>query len=132
MPDRTHVELIFLDTEGGFGLGELDISLPELLIAPIGDIRAQQIGASESAAQSSNSTLQTTRSRKPAGQLSSSSATAKRAAARWFCWRMRPICRFSGAGSRRFFERAMRAARRSSVASIRRLNLSCIARSLLR
>jgi hypothetical protein len=30
---------------------------------------------------------------------SGSSAIAKRAAARWFCWRMRPICRFSGAGS---------------------------------
>jgi hypothetical protein len=45
MPDRTHVELIFLDTESGFGLRELDVSLPELPIAPIGDVRAQQIGA---------------------------------------------------------------------------------------
>jgi hypothetical protein len=55
-------------------------------------------------AQSSNATLQTTRRRKPAGQPSGSSAIAKRAAARWFCWRMRPICRFSGAASRRFFQ----------------------------
>src|SRR6266702_5210214 len=44
VPDRTHVQLIFLDTESGFGLCELDISFPELLIAPIGDVRAQQIG----------------------------------------------------------------------------------------
>ena len=35
MPDRTDVELIFLDAESGLGLGELDIGLPELLIAPI-------------------------------------------------------------------------------------------------
>ena len=41
---------------------------------------------------------------------------AKRAAARWFCCRMRPICRFTAAGSSGFFERAMRAARRSSAA----------------
>ena len=45
MPDRTDVELIFLDAESGLGLGELDIGLPELLIAPIVDVRAQQIGA---------------------------------------------------------------------------------------
>ena len=45
MPDRTHVQLIFLDAESGFGLGELDVGLPELPIAPIGDVRAQQIGA---------------------------------------------------------------------------------------
>jgi len=45
MPDRTEVELIFLDAERGLGLGELDISLPELLIGPIADVRAQKIGA---------------------------------------------------------------------------------------
>src|SRR6516225_2453921 len=35
------IELIFLDAEGRFGLGKLDIGLPELFIAPVGDIRAQ-------------------------------------------------------------------------------------------
>jgi hypothetical protein len=45
VPDRTHVELILLDTKGGFGLRELDVGLPEPLIAPIGDILAQEIGA---------------------------------------------------------------------------------------
>lgn len=45
MPDRAHVELVFLDAEGGFGLGELDIGFPELLIAPIGDVGAQGITA---------------------------------------------------------------------------------------
>ena len=44
MPDRAHVQLILLDTESGFGLGELDVGLPELLIAPVGDVRAQQTG----------------------------------------------------------------------------------------
>jgi hypothetical protein len=34
MPDRPDVELIFLDAEGGFGLGELDRGFLELLIAP--------------------------------------------------------------------------------------------------
>src|SRR6516225_9067399 len=70
--------------------------------------------------------------RKPAGQLSGSNTMMKRAAARWFCWRMRPICRFTGAGSSLFFERAIRAARRSSAASMRALNLSCMAFYLLR
>jgi hypothetical protein len=45
VPDRADCELIFLDAEGGFGLGKLDIGLPELFIAPVGDVRAQQIGA---------------------------------------------------------------------------------------
>lgn len=45
VPDRTEVELVLLDAEGGFGLGELDIGLPELLIAPIADVGAQEIGA---------------------------------------------------------------------------------------
>jgi hypothetical protein len=40
MPDRPHLELIFVDAESGFGLGELDIGFPELLIAPIGDVWA--------------------------------------------------------------------------------------------
>jgi len=45
VPDRTKVELVLLDAESGFGLRQLDIGLPELLIAPIVDIRTQQIGA---------------------------------------------------------------------------------------
>jgi hypothetical protein len=39
--DRANVQFIFLDTESSLGLGELDIGLPELLIAPVGDVRAQ-------------------------------------------------------------------------------------------
>ena len=31
VPDRPHVQLILLDTESGFGLGELDVGFPELL-----------------------------------------------------------------------------------------------------
>ena len=42
-PDRTNVQLIFLNAERRFGLGELDVSPPELLIAPIADVRTQQI-----------------------------------------------------------------------------------------
>src|SRR6185312_1910761 len=57
VPDRANVELIFLDTESSLSLCELDVGLPELLIAPVGDVRAQQIGASESAAQSSKEAL---------------------------------------------------------------------------
>ena len=45
MPDRTQVQLILLNAKRGFGLGELDVSLPELLVAPIADVRAQEIGA---------------------------------------------------------------------------------------
>ncbi len=45
MPDRTQVQLIFLNAKRGFGLGELDLCLPQLLIAPIADVRAQEIGA---------------------------------------------------------------------------------------
>src|SRR5215472_2622338 len=45
VPDRANVELILLNLKGGFRLGELDIRFPELLIGPIGDVRAQQIGA---------------------------------------------------------------------------------------
>src|ERR1700730_11400070 len=45
VPDRPHIELILLDAKRGFGLGKLDVSLPELLIAPVLDVRAQQIGA---------------------------------------------------------------------------------------
>ena len=56
----------------------------------------------------------------------------KRAPARWFCCRMRPIWRFTCVASSCFFERVMRPARRCSAASMRWLNLSCIARSLLR
>ena len=45
VPDWTEVELVLLDAKSGFGLGELDIGLPELSIAPIVDVRTQQIGA---------------------------------------------------------------------------------------
>jgi hypothetical protein len=34
MPDRPHLELIFLDAESGFGLGELDIGFPDDWLAP--------------------------------------------------------------------------------------------------
>ena len=44
MPDRTDVELVLLDPKSGFGLCELDIGFPELLIAPVGDVGTQQIG----------------------------------------------------------------------------------------
>ena len=45
MPDGTDVELIFLNAEGGFGLGELDVSFPEFFAAPVVDIGTQEIGA---------------------------------------------------------------------------------------
>ena len=45
VPDGTQVELVLLDAERGFGLGELDIGFPELLVAPVCDVGAQQIGA---------------------------------------------------------------------------------------
>src|SRR5206468_13033892 len=45
VPDRAQVELVLLDTKGGFGLGKLYVGLPALLIATIVDIRTQQIGA---------------------------------------------------------------------------------------
>jgi hypothetical protein len=45
VPDRPHVQLIFLDAESGFGLGELDIGFPEPTIAPILDVGAQEVGA---------------------------------------------------------------------------------------
>ena len=44
VPDRTQIQLILLDAEGDLGLRELDVRLPELLIAPIIDVRAQEIG----------------------------------------------------------------------------------------
>src|SRR5262249_28594166 len=44
VPDRPHVQLALLDPKGGFRLSELNIGLPQLLIAPVGDIRSQQIG----------------------------------------------------------------------------------------
>ena len=44
MPDRTQVQLIFVNAKGCLGLGELDVSLPQLSVAPIVDIRAQEIG----------------------------------------------------------------------------------------
>ena len=45
MPDRAHVQLILVDTKSRFRLGELDVGFPQLFIAPIGDVRAQEIGA---------------------------------------------------------------------------------------
>jgi len=45
MPNRPHVQLILVDAKRGFGLGKLDVGLPELLIGPIGDVRTQEIGA---------------------------------------------------------------------------------------
>ena len=45
VPDRAYVHLIFLDPKSRFGLGELDVALPQLFIVPIGDVRAQEIGA---------------------------------------------------------------------------------------
>jgi hypothetical protein len=44
-PDGAHLELILLDTKGGLGLGQLDVGLPQLVIAPVVDVGAQQIGA---------------------------------------------------------------------------------------
>lgn len=44
VPDRTHVQLTVLDPKGGLGLSELNVGLPELFVAPIADIRAQEIG----------------------------------------------------------------------------------------
>src|SRR6266404_8402262 len=45
VPDRTDIELILLNSKSGFGLCELDIGFPKLLIAPIANVRTQQIGA---------------------------------------------------------------------------------------
>jgi hypothetical protein len=38
MPYRTDVQLILLDPERSFGLCELDVSLPKLLIAPVVEV----------------------------------------------------------------------------------------------
>ena len=45
VPNRTHVQLILLDPKGGLGLSELNVGLPELFVAPIVDIRPQEVGA---------------------------------------------------------------------------------------
>jgi hypothetical protein len=45
MPDRTNVELIFMDAKSGFRLRELNVGFPELPIAPIIDVRSKKIGA---------------------------------------------------------------------------------------
>src|SRR6516162_9830343 len=45
MPDRPHVQLVLLDAKGGLSLGELDIGFPELPVAPVLDVVAQEIGA---------------------------------------------------------------------------------------
>ena len=44
MPNRPQVQTIFLNAKSRFGLGELDVSLPQLMVAPIADVRAQEIG----------------------------------------------------------------------------------------
>ena len=80
MPDRTDVQLVLLNSEGGFRLGELDIGFPELPIAPIADIRAQEISAFRESGPVVEGVV--TARRKPAGQLSGCSTMAKRAAAR--------------------------------------------------
>src|SRR5262245_30844503 len=40
VPDRAYLELILLNAKGRFGLGELDVSLPQLFVAPISDVGA--------------------------------------------------------------------------------------------
>ena len=45
MPDRAHPQLVFLDPKSRFGLGQLDVGLPELFLAPVGNIRTQEVGA---------------------------------------------------------------------------------------
>src|SRR5258708_11941119 len=45
VPDRTDVQLVLLDAESGFRLSELVVGFPELLIAPIADVRSEEIGA---------------------------------------------------------------------------------------
>ncbi len=45
MPDRTQVQLIFLNAKSRFDLGELDVCLPQLLVAPIVDVRSQDVSA---------------------------------------------------------------------------------------
>ena len=45
MPDRPQVQPILLNAERRFDLGKLDVGLPQLLIAPIADVRAQEIGS---------------------------------------------------------------------------------------
>jgi hypothetical protein len=43
MPDRTHAQFVLLDAKRRFGLGKLNVGLPELLLVPISDIGTQQI-----------------------------------------------------------------------------------------
>src|SRR5262245_63971275 len=45
VPDRADLELILLDAKRRFGLSELDVGLPQLFVAPVADVGAQQIGA---------------------------------------------------------------------------------------
>ena len=45
VPNRTHVQLILLDPECRLRLSELNVGLPELFVAPIVDIRPQEVGA---------------------------------------------------------------------------------------
>ena len=43
MPDRTQVQLILVNAKRRLGLSELDVGLPELSVAPIADVRAQEM-----------------------------------------------------------------------------------------
>ena len=45
MPDRSNRKLVLLDAKRRFGLGQLDVCLPQLLVAPVSDVGAQQVGA---------------------------------------------------------------------------------------
>jgi hypothetical protein len=45
VPDRPYAQLVLVDAKRRFGLSELNVGLPELLITPVFDVRAQQIDA---------------------------------------------------------------------------------------
>src|ERR1700740_3530511 len=45
MPDRTDAQIGFLNTEGGLSFGQLNVGLPQLFVAPVVDIAAQDLRA---------------------------------------------------------------------------------------
>jgi len=45
VPNRSDAQVGFLNAEGGFRFGELDIGLPKFLVGPLADVAAQDIGA---------------------------------------------------------------------------------------
>jgi hypothetical protein len=45
IPDRSNAEIAFVDSERGFGLGQLDVRLPKILRRPVDDVRPQQLAA---------------------------------------------------------------------------------------